>query len=278
MTQCTGQVRNPPKRAPLSARVPVTQRVGQVRNNPETMSQLEQNSVSPEPMETAARVPVLLLPTLVVALLTLAGITWRYESHGDFNLIHAALCLFFAINLLVCYWEICLFVQRDYIETRTEYWRERQRETGRRPVAEFFLSSIPLRRALSPTIWADVWATYAQFDGSHADRRTFGFIIDVTNGVFTAIPTLILFAAFTVQWLPAVVTGLIGLALFWQQAYGTIVYFVSFYVAKRHRQIGRVDFVAFVLASNVLWLVFPALGGYVSLRLILEGNYNVLGF
>ena len=223
-------------------------------------------------------VPVLLIIVLVVALLTAAGIGYRYETRGDFNLIHAGLSLFFSINLLICYWELCLFFKRDYIETRAAYWREWQHETGRRAVAEYFLSSIPLRRAFSPTVWADVWSTYAQYDASHADHRTFGFTIDVTNGFATAIPTLILFAAFTAELLPAIAVGLIGLVLFWQQFYGTAVYFFSYYVAKRHRLIRPLDFVMFVLLPNLSWLLFPALGIYVSLRLIFDGTYGVLGF
>ncbi len=242
------------------------------------MSQNRSNPASTEPVRTAPGVPVLLLIALFVALPTLIGVGWHHQVQGSLNLLQAALSLYFSINLLICYWEICLFRKRDYIETRTEYWRQRQQKTGRLAVVEFFFSGVPLGRMFSPTLWADVWATYSLYDGSFADRRTFGFNIDISNGVVTIIPTLVLYAAFTTGLLPALVAGLIGLILFWQQAYGTIVYFVSFFVVKRHRQISRLDFLLFILPWNAVWVLFPALGIYVSVRLILDGNYGILGF
>ncbi len=63
--------------------------------------------------------PAGLIAALVVMLLTLLGIFTRYY----FNVVHGLLSLFFSTNLLICYWEICLFFKRDYIESRTEYWR-----------------------------------------------------------------------------------------------------------------------------------------------------------
>ncbi|MDE2755573.1 MAG: hypothetical protein OXU26_11970, partial [Acidobacteriota bacterium] len=141
--------------------------------------------------------PAGLVAALFVAGLALLGIGTGYYTHGDLNLIHSALSLFFSINLLVCYWEICLFFRRDYIERRTDYWRQRQRETGRTPAGEFLASRTPLTRILSPTVWADAWATYALYDSSYADRRTFGFNVDIGNGFVTPLPTLILYAAYT---------------------------------------------------------------------------------
>ena len=69
---------------------------------------------------------------------------------------------------------------------------------------------------MSSTVWADVWAAYAQYDGSYADRRTYGYNIDIANGFATPVPTLILYAAFTFDFLPSVVAGIIGAMVFWQ--------------------------------------------------------------
>ena len=132
-----------------------------------------------------------------MAIPALGGIGARYGLRGDVDAIHVLLSLFFSVNLLVCYWEICLFFRRDRVETRAEYWRARRRETGRSPVVEFLRRRVPLARIASPTLWADVWATYSQYDGSYADRRTFGFNVDIANGFATPVPTLILWAAYT---------------------------------------------------------------------------------
>ena len=228
--------------------------------------------------EKALGVTAGLFAALVIALLALLGIGARCYLRGDFDFIHSLLSLFFSSNLLICYWEACLFLKRDYIEARAEYWRRRQRETGRTPAVEFLSTKVPLRRILSPAIWADVWATYSLFDGSFSDRRTWGFNADVANGFVTPVPTLILYAACTVDFLPPVVAGILGLMLSWQWTYVTSVYWVSFFVAGRQRQITRGELYTYIGAMNAPWVLFALLAWYVSLRLILDGNYGVLGY
>lgn len=222
--------------------------------------------------------PAGLLAALLVAVLAFAGVGARYCARGDFDVIHAVLSLFFSTNLLICYFEACLFLRRDYIEARTEYWRERREETGRTPAVEFLLTKVPLKKALSPTLWADIWATYAQFDGSYADRRTYGFNVDIANGFATPVPTLILYAAYTSDIMPALVAGMIGVMLFWQLTYMTSVYLVSFFVADRQARISRGELFTYILAMNAPWILCPLLGLYVSIRLILDGDYSVLGY
>lgn len=222
--------------------------------------------------------PVGLFSALVIAILALLGIGTRYYTHGDLNPIHSVLSLFFSVNLLICYWEACLFLRRDYIEARTEYWRERRRETGRTPIGDFLVTKVALTQVLSPTLWADVWATYSQYDGSYADRRTFGFSADIANGLVTPVPTLILYAAYTVDFLPALFAGIIGVMLFWQWTYVTSVYLVSFFVAERHTRLTRRELYFYICAFNSPWVLCALLGLYVSIRLIVDGNYAVLGF
>ena len=222
-------------------------------------------------------IPVIAIAVLVIALLTVLGIGVRYHLHGDVNAIHSLFSLFFSINLLICYWEICLFLRRDYIEKRTRYWRERQQQTGRSPVGEFLLGKVPLRSLLSATTWADVWAVYSQLDESYADRSTYGFNVDTANGFVTLVPTVILYAAYTVGLLPAVLAGIVGVMVFWQWTYATSVYVFSFFVAKRHGRLTRGQVYIYIGALNAPWLLFGLLGLYVSVRLILDGDYGVLG-
>ena len=219
-----------------------------------------------------------LFAAMAVALLTLLGVGTRFYFIGDLNVIHGLLSLFFSTNLVVCYWEICLFLKRDYIEERTEYWRTRRNETGRTPAVEFLLTRVPMRLILSPTVWADVWATYSLVDGSFSDRRTWGFNVDVANGFFTPLPTLVLYATLTVNFMPAILTGMLGLILSWQWAYATSVYLVSFFMAGRQRLITRTELFGYVGALNAPWVFFGLLGMYVSARLILDGDYGVLDF
>ncbi len=222
--------------------------------------------------------PAGLLAALVIALLTLLGLGARYYLNGDFNVLHGLFSVFFSINLLISYWEACLFLRRDYIEKRTRYWRSRERETGQRPVGEFLSARVPLRQVLSPTVWADVWATYSQFDESYSDRRTYGFNVDIANGFVTPAPTLILYVAYTVDFVPALFAGILGIMLFWQWVYVTSVYLVSFFVAGRHIHITRGEMYGYILAMNSPWVLCALVGLYVSVRLILDGDYGVLGY
>ena len=226
---------------------------------------------------SGAGLPVLLLAVLVVGLLTLAGIGARYYVHGNVSAIYVLFSLFFSINLLICYWEMCLFLRRDLVEQRTVYWREWQQQTGRSPVREFLLGRVPFESMLSPTTWADVWAVYAQIDASYADRSTYGFNVDTANGFVTAVPTLLLYAAYTAASPAAVVAGIIGVMVFWQWTYATSVYVFSFFVAGRHSGLARRDLYIYIGALNSPWVLCGLFGLYVSVRLILDGNYGVLG-
>ncbi len=213
----------------------------------------------------------------VIAVLTAAGIGVRYWVYGHLNASFCLLSLFFSTNLLICYWETCLILHLDLIRQRAEYWHARLKETGRSPIGEFLTTEIPLTKILSPQAGADMWAVYSLYDGSYIDRRTYGFNIDIANGFFTMVPTLVLYAAFTVAFLPAHVAGILGVALFWQWEYATSVYMASFYVAGRHKLISRADRATYIWGSNATWLLFPLLGLYVSIRLIVDGDYSVLG-
>ena len=223
------------------------------------------------------QVRVLTLIALILAALMLPGFVLRYQAAGGLQLIHALLCLFLAVNLLICYWEACLFFQRDYIETRSAYWRQRQQAGGRLAIAEFFFGKVSAARVFSPRLWADVWATYTCYDTAFADRKSFGFNADVGNGFVTTIPTVLLYLAFAGGFLPALAAGLLGLMLFWQQTYVTSVYLASFFIAGLNREISRRELCLWVIGSNCPWVLFPLLGLYVSLRLVLDGNYSVLG-
>ena len=59
--------------------------------------------------------------------------------------------------------------------------------------------------------------------------------------------------------------------------YVTSLYWVSFFVAHRQARITRGEMFAYIGVPNAVWVFMPAFGLYVSIRLILEGSYGVLG-
>ena len=221
--------------------------------------------------------PVWLFCILAVAVLGLAGIVLRLLVYGDLDSLHALLSLFFALNFLASYWEICLYFRRDYIERRVDFWRERGKEQGRSPAMLFLRQRVTASNAFSTSFWADIWASYSLYDDSYADRRSFGFTCDIANGFVTPLPSLILYATFTIPFLPATAAGVLGAMLFWQWLYVTSGYWASFFIAGRHRRLGPLEAVLHVHMANSLWVLLPLVGLYVSVRLIMDGNYGVLG-
>lgn len=221
--------------------------------------------------------PVWLFVAVVVSTLCLSGIVVRFLVYGDLAPLHALLSLFFALNFVASYWEVCLYFRRDYIERRVNFWREQREQRQRSPALLFLQQRVTTRNVFSTSFWADVWASYSLYDGSYADRRSFGFTCDIANGFITPLPSLILYATFTIPFLPATAAGALGAMLFWQWVYVTSGYWASFFIAGRHRRLGLLEAVLHVHLANSLWVILPLFGLYVSVRLILDGNYGVLG-
>ena len=227
-----------------------------------------------------ARGPQVVVAVFAVATVAVLTLVWNaiaYRLQGSLNPYFFVLSLFLSINLLICFWEICLYLRRYYVEERARYWRDRHVSTGRTPAVEFLTSTVPMRHIASPTLWADTWATYAQYDGAYTDRRSFGFNADIGNGFVTPIPSMLLLAALTFEIMPATFTGIIGVALFWQWVYVSSLYAVSVWVSRQHEALSRPTRWIYVWGPNAVWIVVPLLGLFVSLRLILDGSYAVVG-
>ncbi|MEM8496564.1 MAG: hypothetical protein AAF542_00990 [Pseudomonadota bacterium] len=212
-----------------------------------------------------------------ILVLTTLGVATTYMLYGSFDWLHVMLSLFLSLNLLICFWEICLFLRRDYIEKRRDFWAERRTQTKVPVAIEYMSTGITLKNMFSPTFWADMWSTYALYDGSYADRRTYGFNADVGNGFTTLIPSIILHVGITVQFLPARVLGIVGVMMFWQWLYCTCVYWASFFVAGRHTLISKKEMKVYIWGTNGPWAFFSLFGLYASIRLVLDDNYSVLG-
>ena len=221
--------------------------------------------------------PVWAVAVVLIALIFSAGLLTRLTSDGALDPAYCALALFFSINLLICFWEACLFGRHASVERRAPYWRER-RAGGASVAIEFLNTRVPLREALSTTLWADIWAMYSVYDRSYTDRGSWGFNVDTANVVVTTVPSLVLLATYSNPFLPAIVAGIVGVALFWQWLYATSVYVASIFIAGSHAHLSRRELYLFVLAPNLPWLLAAVLGLYVSVRLIVDGSYAVLGY
>jgi len=147
---------------------------------------------------------------------------------------------------------------------------------------EFFTYKLPsLFTIFDLKFWSKVWSTYSIYDPSYANKESFGFFVDVGNGWTTIIPSIIWYICITnhdfhKEIFTPFVIGIIGLIKFYQEFYGTCIYFLSFFLNLRHYGKSFFEVFMFVGFSNGLWFFFPLLGMYVSIHLIIHNNYNIL--
>ena len=68
--------------------------------------------------------------------------------------------------------------------------------------------------------------------------------------------------------------GIIGVASFWQELYGTVIYFLSFIFNGRYKHLTTAEVVIFVLFTNGLWFFLPLLGIKCSVDMIYSDSYS----
>ncbi len=221
--------------------------------------------------------PVWLVVTTVTVVGTAVPVALHYQQHGVFNVHQIALAFFFWLNAIIACWEICLFLRIDQIEREHPRLVETYRGRELDGVIAFFRSGIPLTELFSPSRWAAVWSSYTLFDDSYADRKSYGFFIDIGNGFSTLIPSLVFIYGITFEVIPARALGIIGLLASYQMLYGTILYFVSFIFNKRHHGHTPGNLAVFVGLTNFLWTVFPVWGMAVSIWMIYQDSFAIFG-
>lgn len=212
---------------------------------------------------------------LFIVVLSAIPIALHHHVHGVLDLDQIAISFFLVVNLVIALWEMCLFFRIDQIEREharfvVEY---KGRELDR--VIDFMNVRVPLGKTFSPSVWAELWSSYSVFDESYANRKSFGFFIDVGNGFSTFIPGILCIVAMTYDILPARAVGIMLLIINYQMWYGTLVYFGSFVFNKRYVGHTRFNLVVFVGLMNGLWFTFPVWGMWAAIQLIYSNSYGV---
>ncbi|HHH27830.1 MAG TPA: hypothetical protein ENK57_05735 [Polyangiaceae bacterium] len=212
---------------------------------------------------------------LAVVLGTAAPIALHHQEHGVLNPHQMGLAFFLWLNAIIAFWEICLFFRIDLIEEQYAEFKEAYRGRELDRVKDFFSSKVALGGILSLTTWAEIWSSYAVFDESYADRKSYGFFIDVGNGFSTLVPSLVCTYGMTFHVLPPRAFGILTILLCYQMWYGTLVYFGSFLKNRRYRGHRLSNLALFVGLSNGIWFTFPLWGMWAAIRLIYDNGYAV---
>ncbi|MEQ9322777.1 MAG: hypothetical protein RIF41_26670 [Polyangiaceae bacterium] len=212
---------------------------------------------------------------LAVVLGTAAPVVLHHQQHGVANVHQMGLAFFFWLNAIIAFWEICLFFRIELIEEQYARFKEEYRGRELDRVKDFFSSKVTIGGIFRLSTWAEVWSSYAVFDESYADRKSYGYFIDVGNGFSTLVPSLVCAYGMTFHVLPARAFGIVAILLCYQMWYGTLVYFGSFLRNRRYRGHRLSNLALFVGLSNGIWFTFPLWGVWAAVRLIYEDSYAV---
>jgi hypothetical protein len=196
------------------------------------------------------------------------------NAHGSFNALQAVLAVFCAVNAWICVCEIALLVKWSLIQRQHADF-EKKLGVGRLPSPIFLFENVSVRRLFTLEHWAVMWSTYAALDPSYVDTTSFGFCVDVGNGVVTLVPTVVFAFGMTWPFLAPRWLGMLGLVKFYQEFYGTVVYFFQYVFNRRYARAPLSHALGIVVPANGLWLVFPAIGMWASAHLILDGSFDV---
>ncbi len=131
------------------------------------------------------------------------------------------------------------------------------------------------------------------YDPSYQNQESFGFFIDFGNGLSTIPPSILMNLAMVLDtsvytsvensedtsWFDTVLSplfvGCVGLAMYWQVMYGTIIYVLSFMFNRRYEGKSTLEVSLFVGISNSLWFFFPIAGIYSCVCILRDGNMSV---
>jgi len=218
------------------------------------------------------RLPYLAWYVFWVAGCTLVFATWHALAHNGPNGWQIAIAFFLAVNLVTCIQEICLGLRIGKIES----WHHDPEGRRNRPRGSFWFARVSPRGLLSATFWARMWSEYAHFDPAYADRRSFGFSVDVGNGWSTLLTSALFLVGMTSPIFSPVVLGILGIILFYQKLYCTCLYFFSYTFNEYYKLQPMSRVVPVVGGTNGVWIIFPAFGLYVSVQLVLQNSFALL--
>ena len=206
---------------------------------------------------------------------TLIPVGLHYDVHHVWNVHQMGLAFFLWLNTIICFWEICLLLKIDLIEE--EYARFQKEYEGRElhRVKDYCFTKVPFTQILAPCTWSQIWSSYALFDSSYANRRSYGFFIDIGNGFTAIVPSLLFLYGMTFHFMPARVLGFVGLLSCYQMWYGTLIYYVSYVKNKRHE--GKLTLANSIVVAllNGPWFTFAVWGMWAAGRLIVDESYDV---
>ena len=189
-----------------------------------------------------------------------------------------SLLLFNNLNIFISICEIILGCNIHYVQSDYRTLCKKYKKDGKEGQACLSYLTMPLsiRQLFQWHTWAKMWSTYALYDPSYQNQESFGFFIDFGNGLTTIPPSVLINVAIVrPDLVSALWVGCIGIAMYWQVMYGTIIYIFSFVFNRRYEGKTLLEVALFVGLTNSLWFIFPTLGIYACVCMLRDGNMDV---
>ncbi|KAL7494216.1 hypothetical protein ACHAWT_002927 [Skeletonema menzelii] len=212
-------------------------------------------------------------------------------SPTSVTLLTLSLLFFNNLNIFIAMCEIVLglnilTIKEDYKRLHAKYAPGNNEWSA---CVKFLTMPIPLSQLCSGKhTWSKMWSTYSLYDPSYQNHESFGFFIDFGNGLSTIPPSILMNLAMVLDttryadsnsWSSTVLSplfvGCVGLAMYWQVMYGTIIYVLSFMFNRRYEGKSTLEVSLFVGISNSLWFFFPIAGIYSCVCILRDGNMSV---
>ena len=172
-----------------------------------------------------------------------------------------ALLFFNNINILIAILEIILGIHIKHIKENYIILSKKYKGREWDGVMAFLLKPLSIEDLFSAKVWSLMWSAYSLYDPSYQNHESFGFFIDFGNGLSTLFPTMLIsYALVYPEQMPQFFVGCLGLAMYWQKAYGTIIYLLSFVYNKRYEGKPLPVVLSFVGTVNGIWIFFPLIG------------------
>lgn len=166
------------------------------------------------------------------------------------------------------------YIKRDYLKLREKYKEGNEWDA----CVAYLTMPLTIGQLFDSKTWSKMWSTYSLYDPSYQNRESFGFFIDFGNGLSTIPPCLLInFAIVRPDMVSPLWVGCIGIAMYWQVMYGTIIYLLSFIYNRRYVGKSILEVCLFVGFSNSLWMIFPPIGMYACVCMLRDGSMDVFG-
>ena len=123
--------------------------------------------------------------------------------------------------------------------------------------------------------WSKALIAWGVLDRNYATQTSFGYVGEVGNGLISVVPSFVVLVCMVFPIVPAPVLGVVGVAYFYQTAWGTSLYmFVELWILADNSENGFAGNLVLIW-SNAPWLLASLIGLYASVRLVFDNSFQV---